>query len=323
MPSTGSGQHRRHRAARLTPTALALLLTLSLAACSAAPPSTKSEPRPTEQTSERPPSAVPSGGTLFGSNVWQAPGETPRDAMTRVDATYGPVGIVRLFSKWMPPDWGVLDEEVGDRPVVVSFRLRPAKVLAGEFDDQLTAWFSGAPADRDVYWVYYHEPEDETERGEFSAQAFQDAWTHIARLAEAVDSPRLHATLILMCWTVTEHSRRLWRDYVPDNGLVDVLAWDCYAKGADAESYADITALLEPARQASASIGAAWGIGELGARIMDGDDGHDRAAWLGEVGNYAIEHDARFVAYFDAPVGGSFRLTDPPSIDAWARLVRS
>jgi hypothetical protein len=302
---------------------LALLLTLGLAACSAPMPSAESARRPIDATSQRPTDVLPSSATLFGSNVWQAPGETPREAMARIDATYGPVAIARLFSKWMPPDWAVLDAEVGERPVVVSFRLRPSKVLAGEFDDQLTAWFRGAPADRDVYWVYYHEPEDETERGEFSAQAFQDAWTHIARLAEAVDNPRLHATLILMCWTVTEHSGRLWRDYVPDNGLVDVLAWDCYAKGADAASYADITALLEPARQASASIGAAWGIGELGAQVMEGDDGHDRAAWLREVGDYAIDHGALFVTYFDAPIGGSFRLTDPPSIDAWASLVRS
>jgi hypothetical protein len=204
---------------------------------------------------------------------------------------------------------------------VVSFRLRPSKVLAGEFDDELTAWFREAPRDRDTYWVFYHEPEDETERGTFTADAFRDAWSHVARLAAAADNPRLHATLVLMCWTASDRSGRDWRDFVPDDGGVEVLAWDCYAKGHDASTYADTAALLEPAREASAAVGADWAIGELGARIMPGDDGHERAAWLTQVGEYARAHGARFVAYFDAPIGGSFRLTDQPSIDAWAALV--
>jgi hypothetical protein len=259
--------------------------------------------------------------TLFGSNVWQAPGESRRDAVKRVDSTYGPISIARVFSSWMPPAWPSLEHDIGDRPLIVSFRLRPAKVLAGEFDQQLTAWFRQAPADRDTYWVYYHEPEDEIERGLFTAEQFKAAWTHIAQLADGVHNRRLHNTLILMCWTAGEQSGRDWHDYVPDDGSVDVLAWDCYAKGDDASTYADTEALLEPARAASASIGARWGIGELGARIIRGDDGHARAAWLTEVGMYAIENGALFVAYFDAPIGGSFRLTDRPSIDAWARLV--
>jgi hypothetical protein len=259
--------------------------------------------------------------TLFGSNVWQAPGETESDAMARVDSTYGPIAIARVFSAWMPPSWPSLRHDIGDRPIIVSFRLRPAKVLAGQFDDELTAWFRQAPTDQDTYWVYYHEPEDEIERGLFTAEQFKAAWTHIAQLADSVHNRRLHNTLILMCWTAGAQSGRDWHDYVPDDGSVDVLAWDCYAKGDDASTYADTEALLEPARAASASIGAYWGIGELGARIIQGDDGHARAAWLKEVGDYAIEHDALFVAYFDAPIGGDFRLTDRPSIDAWKRLI--
>jgi len=269
----------------------------------------------------RMPTPLQPANTLFGSNVWQAPGETRSDAVDRVDSTYGPISIARVFSAWMPPSWASLKHDLGDRPLIVSFRLRPSKVLAGEFDQQLTAWFRAAPAHRDVYWVYYHEPEDETERGLFTAEQFKEAWRHIARLADRVDNPRLHATVILMCWTAAEHSGRDWHDFVPDDGSVDVLAWDCYAKGDDAASYADTEALLEPAHEASASIGAAWGIGELGARIIAGDDGHARARWLKEVGAYAIGHGAVFVAYFDAPIGGSFRLTDRPSIDAWRRLV--
>lgn len=260
--------------------------------------------------------------TIFGSNVWRAPGESRREALARVDEAYGPIGIARIFSSGLPPTWGELRHDVGARPVVVSFRMPPEQVLSGAADDRLTAWFRAAPVGRSTFWAYFHEPEDDAERGDFSAEDFAAAWSHIERLAAAVDNPRLHATVILMCWTANERSGRDWRDYVPDSGAVDVLAWDCYAKGSDASSYADVTTLLEPAREASAEAGADWAIGELGARIGSEADGADRAAWLEAAGAYAAEHDARFVTYFDAPIGGEFRLTDEPSVLAWAELVR-
>ena len=308
---------------------LAILLALVLAGgCSASEPSGTgtggATDRPTAPSAAPESTAPPSGNvgaTIFGSNVWQEPGESPDQALARIDATYGPVPIARVFSAWMPPSWQDLQSEFGHRELVVSFRLRPSKVLAGEFDEELAAWFAAAPRDRDTYWAFYHEPEDETERGTFTADAFRDAWSHVAQIADSVDNPRLRATLILMCWTAADQSGRDWRDFVPDDGAVDVLAWDCYAKGHDASTYADTAALLEPARAASAEVGADWAIGELGARVMPGDDGHDRAAWLTQVGEYALTHDARFVAYFDAPIGGEFRLTDQPSIAAWAALV--
>ncbi len=183
---------------------------------------------------------------------------------------------------------------------------------------ELLAWFRNAPVDRDTYWVYFHEPEDNVERGDFTAQEFSDAWSHVARLAASVDNPRLRATMILMCWTVNETSGRDWHDYVPTSGEVDVLAWDCYAKGADAHSYADPAELLEPARVASSEVGADWAIAELGARIQPGT-GTDRAAWM-EAGRRlrGATHGAVFVTWFDAPIGGAFQLTDEPSIRAWA-----
>lgn len=329
MPNAPRTDGRRPLAGRLL---LALVLAVSMALVAACEQVPESSPR--EQGTAHGPGKGPEQGTekerqppqqsaktLFGGNVWQAPGETRSEALARVDATYGPIAIARVFSSWMPPAWPSLHHDLGRRPLIVSFQLHPSKVLAGEFDHELTSWFRAAPTDRDTYWVYFHEPEDEIERGVFSAEQFDAAWRHIARLAERVDNPRLRATLVLMCWTAGEKSGRDWHDYVPDDGSVDVLAWDCYAKGDDAESYADTEALLEPAHEASASIGAAWGIGELGARIVTGDDGHARAAWLTEVGQYAAANGALFVAYFDAPIGGAFRLTDHPSIHAWARLI--
>lgn len=261
--------------------------------------------------------------TAFGSNAWQAPGEDRRAAMARVDAAYGPVQIVRLFASWLPPRWGLVRAEVGRRPLVISFRAAPDVVLSGRLDHRLRAWFANAPRDRDVYWTYFHEPEDQVEQGWFTPRQFAAAWSHVRELAAPVDNPRLHATVVLMCWTADQRSGRDWRDYVPASG-VEVLAWDCYARGHDARTYADPSALLDPARAASAEAGASWGVAELGARVAAGSDGSDRARWLEEVAAYARSHHARFVTYFDAPTGGGdFRLTDRPSVRAWADVVRS
>ena len=259
--------------------------------------------------------------TLFGSTVWQAPGETPADALQRVDGTYGPIDVARLYSEGLPPSWADLETEVGDRPLVVSFKAPPATVLSGAVDDELETWFAEAPVDRDTWWVYYHEPEDDVEAGAFSAADFRAAWTHVAKLAEQADNPRLHATVVLMCWTVAPESGRDWHDYAPPADLVEVLAWDCYAHGDTADSYVPPDQLLGPAVAAADELGVAWGIGETGARVAPGEDSAGRAEWLTDLGAYAREHDARFVTYFDSPGNGNFQLEDTTSIDAWAELV--
>lgn len=263
--------------------------------------------------------------TLFGSNVWQAPGESRAEALARRDAAYGPVEVVRVFSPWWPPPWPLLRADLGDRPVVASFRMLPSRVLSGADDARLLRWFRNAPRDRDTWWVYFHEPEDDIERGSFTAEEFVAAWQHVAGLAAQAGNPRLHATLVLMCWTASEHSGRNWRDYVPsatgESSPVDVLAWDCYAHGDDPSRYSDVRELLDPARAATAELGADWAVAEVGARLADDAPSADRAAWLVELGSYAVVHGARFVTYFDAPVGGDFRLDDPESVAAWGWLV--
>jgi hypothetical protein len=259
--------------------------------------------------------------TLFGSSVWQEPGESWGEALARIDSAYGPLEVARVFSPGAPPSWEQLDQDVGDRPLVVSFRFLPAFVLSGAADELLAAWFREAPLDRDTYWVYFHEPEDEVERGEFTASDFVEAWRRVASLADAAGNPRLHATVVLMCWTVNPRSDRDWRHFVAGADEVDVLAWDCYAHGSRGDTYVDPDTLLHPARRAADQLGVDWAVAELGALVADADAAQDRASWLEDVGAYATQHGARFVTYFDAPVGGEFRLTDPPSMQAWSQLI--
>ena len=261
------------------------------------------------------------GDTVFGSTVAQGQGETRREAFARINAAYGPVSLVRLYSPGPPPSWQELYRDLGAVDAVISFKAEPEEVVSGALDSRLAAWFAAAPTQRDTYWVYFHEPENDVEQGRFTASDFRAAWEHVAALAAGEDNERLHATVVLMCYTLDPASGRDWRDYLPGGDLLEVLAWDCYNAGSDKGVYADPAVLLDPAVAASDEADAHWGIAELGATLAPGDDGRRRAAWLTAVGEYARENAAQFVTYFDANVGGDFRLSDPASIEAWRRLV--
>lgn len=262
-----------------------------------------------------------SGHPVFGSTVAQQPGETLGDAHTRVDAEYGPVPLLRIYSPSLPPSWATLKQDLGSVPIVISFKAPPGEVLSGALDDRLSTWFRQAPTHRDTYWIYFHEPENDVAQGSFTPEQFREAWQHIAELAVDQHNPNLHATMVLMCYTANPASGRDWRAYVPSAALLEVLAWDCYNHQARDGGYADPAAMLHRAVDASRSAGADWGVAELGSRLAPGDDGSERATWLTTVGDYARREGARFVTYFDSTVGGDFRLSDPASIAAWRALV--
>lgn len=258
--------------------------------------------------------------TLAGSTIHRENGEAAAQALARIDAAYGPIRVARIFSPGLPVSWRYLDGLLGDRPAVVSFRASPRSILSGRHDRDLRAWFRAAPSDRDTWWAYFHEPEDDVERGYFTARAFKKAWKHVEKIAAGVGNPRLHATMILMCWTPQQSSDRDWRDYVPTDGRVDVLSFDCYAKGHGSDPYADPGRLFAAGYRAAQSAGAEWAVSELGAIRDSSDSGAARAAWISDAAAWAGGR-ARFVTYFDADVGGDFQLTDEASQAAWEAVV--
>lgn len=272
-------------------------------------------------TADGKPDSAVDGGTVFGSTVARETGESRADALARVDATYGPVPLVRVYAPGLPPSWDTLGPVLGDAEVVVSFKAAPLEVLSGSADDRLRQWFATAPQDRDTYWVYFHEPENNVEHGHFTPEDYRAAWVHIASLAAEQNNQRLQATVVLMCYTVNPASGRDWRDYVPSTDALEVLAWDCYNHGTDNGRYTPPDVLLDHSVRTANERGVDWAVAELGARLVNGDDGTGRAQWLSAVGDYAIGNGARFVTYFDSTVGADFRLNDDPSIEAWQSLV--
>jgi hypothetical protein len=195
-------------------------------------------------------------------------------------------------------------------------------VIAGKHDAYLANWFATAPKGRDIWWTYWHEPEDDVEDGTFTAQQWRDAYRHIAGLANAASNPRLYNTVILMCWTVNPRSGRAFTDYFPGSDVVEALAWDCYSFPSSTSPYAKPEDIYGRALATTRALGLPFGVAETGSLLVSGDpDGTKRAEWLTSVGHWLEDHDAAFACYFDSVVGGEFRLLDPASQQAWRDVV--
>lgn len=258
--------------------------------------------------------------TLFGASFQRRRGEPYPEALARTEQTIG-LDLVRIFYPGLPDAW---PGKAPGRDLVVSFKIDPQEVLSGVHDEQMTEWFRSAPTDQRTYWVYWHEPENDSEAGLFEPEDFRLAYAHIAALAESADNPELRATVVLMSYSLNPQSGRNWRDWFPPADSVDVLAWDVYNRGRGATFYADPAELLGPLREASASVGKPYAIGELGSPLAPGDSGQERARWITAVGCHLVETDARFVAWFDFLWNdgeNDYRLVDDFSQQAWRGLA--
>lgn len=245
--------------------------------------------------------------TRWGSSIWVWPGETKPQALARTQKAIGPLEVVRHFAPGIPvrPTW------TGDLPLHISFKAPPAEVLTGRHDAALRAFF---PTLRDgEAWTWQHEPEDDIERGEFTAQQFRDGWRRIAAIART-SGRRLLAVPVLMEWTLQAASSRNWRDYYPGDDVVDALGWDAYLlKGRK------ISDVFTRPRAIAAETGKPYLIAETGVADDQVPAGMTRAQAL-----TALARDLATVAprplsvtYFDAPVGANSKLW-PISRDAAA-----
>ncbi len=260
--------------------------------------------------------------TKFGTGVWMNSGETYKQAFQRSERAYGDFGVVRIFYSGAPAPWSAIKSNVGDTPASISFKYDPTRVLAGDFDADIRQWFRDAPTTYRTWWTYYHEPEDNIESGQFTAPEYRAAWRHLAAIADSVGNKKLRATLVLMGWSTNPQSHRNWRDYYPGEATIDVLGWDCYNLARKVGRYGEPSSVFDGVISASRNAGKPFGIAELGSLVVPEDGGvAGRATWLRDVGRYLRAHDARFVTYFDAPVGGEFRLLDDPSQTAWRGQV--
>ncbi|MFZ0324824.1 MAG: hypothetical protein WAN48_11935 [Actinomycetes bacterium] len=267
----------------------------------------------------RPSDSHRASGTLFGASVY-VDGATWAEALASSNARYGGLEVVRVFYGGLPEAWPGRAGAVGG-PVVVSFKGSPAAVNSGQYDAQLAQWFATAPAGRDIWWTYWHEPENDIEDGAFTAAAWRSAYRRIAGLADQAANPQLHNTVVLMCLTVDPKSGRRFSDYFPGADVVDTLGWDCYSRPSAPASYQPPAEMFSRAIAVNRQYGLSFGVAEAGSLLAPGDDGTGRAAWLRDVGTYLADNHALFAVYFDSVVGGEYRLLDEPSRQAWYDVV--
>jgi hypothetical protein len=299
---------------------LALVASLALAAAlldAGNRAATAAEEAPGEVTT------LEAGTTAYGAAVRTVTGQTYQQSLATSEQRYGGrLGVVRYFDKNYPDSWTSYTRLMGSRDVNLSFRISPNYVNGGGADSYLRSWFANAPTDRTIYWTYMHEPENDIQRGSYTAAAFRTAWARIAALAREANKPNLRATLVLMCWTVEPASRRSWTDYYSP-GDVDVLGWDCFNGGWRKGIYADPLNIFPRPIAASRAAGLPWAISELGSiRVPTDTTGEGRAAWITRSAQYLHAEGAEFVAWFDTIDGTSdFRLTDEPSRQAWFDAV--
>jgi hypothetical protein len=280
-------------------------------------------PTPTPTTPSDPP-VTNADGTLFGSSVYQETGETFQAAYDRRVREFGSMPVDRVFYPGLPKPWPGNAGYGNGRAVFVSFKMDPQQVLTGAYDATLTSWFQTAPRTKDVYWTYYHEPEDNIEAGAFTAAQYRAAWQRISGLALRANNPRLHSTLILMCYTLTKYSGRTFSDYYAGDAYIDVLGWDCYNQLWAKGQYVDPATQFSGVLDESAATGKPFAITEFGSQIAVGDTtGSGRAAWLRASAAFLSSVGAVAVTYFDSPVSNEYRLLDTNSLTAWASVVAS
>jgi hypothetical protein len=278
------------------------------------------------------PTATPSAGTttdpapffpgarrtLPGATISLNNGESFAQGLARADRTFGPLRMVRVFYPGLPPSWNGSRADVVNRTVVVSFKAHPREVNAGKHDARLAAWFASVPRQYDVYWAYFHEPENDVENGSFRPSDYKAAWRRIAGLANRAGNPRLINTIILMCFTLNPGSGRDFNAYYPGSDLVETLGWDCYNHATKHNRYVSPEDIYGRMIRKSRELGKPWGIAETGSTKISGDSGAGRAAWIRSMSSYLNAQRPMWVTYYNQVVGGGdFRLTDAPSQQAW------
>lgn len=268
----------------------------------------------------------PSGAkTRFGISLGAKP--TLTDDLRTEQGRFGHLSIVRLYDAGLPPSnaWERRKTQLKTRQMITSFRLAPAKVLAGTYDRDLRRFFRTAPTKQAIYWSYIHEPEPEIDAHRFTAAQYRKAWQHISRIAGSFCRSNLYPTLILTGWTADRHSGRSWRDYFAGSRYVSVLAWDPYNKAVGTpSSYRKPSAVYGAVVKASKASGMPWGLAETGtARTPADSSGKGRAAWIRKIGHYLKKKHPLFVSYFQSTNRGDFELRDTPSVTAYREVVHS
>ena len=236
---------------------------------------------------------APAPETLFG--FWAGAdtsggGEGTRANYDRVKSYLGAPEVYRMFFSGSPGTNFVGSNADFGPPVVASFKFAPQEVVTGQHDATLKAWFASIPADQQVWWSYFHEPENDIEAGAFTTAQYRAAWTHILNLAPKQEN--LHPTLILMRYTLSIPTRRTVDWYVVPG--LEVLCWDSYLTGG-----LTMKQVIDDPAAVSERFGLDFAIGEISAKDPARID-----QFVKDMMPAARAQDAKFVTWFETNKAG-------------------
>ena len=262
---------------------------------------------------------APPSATRFG--FWAGTdqlGDTgsARSDFDRVSSYLGTPDVYRMFYPGLPEANFVGSKADFGPPVVVSFKANPADVIAGKDDAYLSSWFASIPTTRKVWWSYWHEPEDDIERGAFTAADYRAAWKHILALAPHRDT--LLPVVILMNYSNYKTSRNI-ADYVPNDPNLHGLFWDSYLTGTTKS----IDGVIAKPKSVSDSFGLAFGICEVSVAqgFSYAGESHDQTVdeFVPQLLSAARGAKAEVVSWFETNKSdGDWRMRPySPATSAW------
>jgi hypothetical protein len=259
--------------------------------------------------------------TLIGAAMGQHGNENFAAAVHRGNNLFGKLHALRVYHGGGPRPWSAIMDATQGAPAIVSFREKPGVILSGSKDAFYRAWFASAPTSHIDYWTYIHEPEDDIERHKFTAADYRAAFNHLANLAHQAHNGSLKSTLLLMGFTLTPYSHRSFSDYYAGSSAVDSIGYDIY-NGAQGQprAYEDPSSFFREILAKAAQTGKPWGLGEFNSKLVHGDHGAGRAAWLAHIGAYAEAHHAAFLLLFNSNHKSNWELRDSASINAWKHV---
>ncbi len=211
--------------------------------------------------------------------------------------------------------------------IVVSFKVLPLEIISNTAPGHSAAigaienFFDTAPRSYPIYYVYWHEPEDNIVALQFTLSDYLKAWGDIVGMARAAHNDDLHSTLVLMGFDVLPHSGRSWKSYLPPGNIISTISWDSYpVKGVGTPSPASFMAADVAASRAAHMR---FGFSEFNTTTVAG-----RPAWLTSVGAYIKASGALYGTLYDsADMGGihsgTFVISDAASENAWSNVVGS
>lgn len=255
--------------------------------------------------------------------------------------------LVRTYESGGPGDlmghWQYSDaHDYGIGVIHHSFKGSPQDVLAGAHDSGIDTLLASVPSGQQTRLTYYHEPENNVEDGDFTAQQFVDAALYVYDKVAAAANPDITYGPVLMSYTLRSSSGRNIGNYRTGTdgrdlfALADFVGWDAYNDASwqggwwtPKETYG----VIKTFHANNPGIGPPL-IAETGT-VPDLADLTRRGQWIKDAAAYCAAFGCLTFDYFDSDVGGHpFFLRvyedssgtfqpDPDTIAAWQTVVSS